>query len=382
MKQDNELLLFRKSIQAFAKKYIEDDYWKWEEDGNIPREIWSKLGEEGFLCVDIPEKYGGLGAPYVFSSLIVEELNRLGYASIAINLSVHSNIIAHYILGSGTDEQKNRYLPKMASGEMVGAIAMTEPDAGSDLQGIKTNASLMKDESGYLLNGSKTFVSNGQHCDFVIVVARTNPEVRAAIGTTLFIVDIPAVGLEQGKNLNKIGLLSCDTSEVFFEDVKVSECSILGDLNQGFVTLMNELPRERLTIAIGAIGAIDGALELTIQYVKERKAFGKSISDFQNTRFKIAEMMTEARVNRAFVQECLDLLEKGELDTETASMAKLSCTEAQGKITDSCLQLFGGYGYMREYPIGRAFVDARIQRIYGGTSEIMKEIIGRGIFGK
>lgn len=382
MKQDNELLLFRKSIQSFAKKYIEADYLKWEKDGNVPREIWRKLGEEGFLCVDIPEKYGGLGAPYVFSSLIVEELNRLGYASIAINLSVHSNIIAHYILGSGTEEQKNKYLPKMASGQMVGAIAMTEPDAGSDLQGIKTIASLLKDETCFLINGSKTFVSNGQHCDFVIVVARTNLEVQASKGTTLFIVDIPTEGLERGKNLEKIGLLSCDTSELFLEDVKVAESSILGNLNQGFVTLMDELPRERLTIAIGAIGSIEGVLDLTIQYVKERKAFGKSISDFQNTRFKIAEMMTEARVNRAFVQECLNLLEKGELDTETASMAKLSCTEAQGKITDQCLQLFGGYGYMREYPIGRAFVDARIQRIYGGTSEIMKEIIGRGIFDK
>jgi acyl-CoA dehydrogenase len=380
MKQDNELLLFRKSIQAFAKKYIENDYLKWEEEGNIPREIWNKLGEEGFLCVDIPEKYGGLGAPYVFSSLIVEELNRLGYTSIAVNLSVHSNIIAHYILGSGTDEQKNKYLPKMASGEMVGAIAMTEPNTGSDLQGIKTNASLMKDESDYILNGSKTFVSNGQHCDFVIVVARTDLEVPASRGTTLFIVDIPTDGLERGKNLDKIGLLSCDTSEMFLEDVYASKQAVLGEVNQGFITLMKELPRERLTIAIGALGALEGALELTIEYVKERKAFGRSISNFQNTRFKIAEMMTEARVNRAFVQECLDLLDKGELDTETASMAKLSCTEAQGKITDQCLQLFGGYGYMREYPIGRAFVDARVQRIYGGTSEIMKEIIGRGIF--
>lgn len=382
MEQDNELLLFRKTIQAFAKKYLEADYLKWEQDGNIPREIWNRLGEEGFLCVDIPEQYGGLGVPFAFSSLLIEELNWLGYSSIAINLSVHSNIVAHYILGSGSEEQKNRYLPKMASGELVGAIAMTEPDAGSDLQGIKTNAHPMKDGSGYILNGSKTFVSNGQHCDFVVVVARTNQEVRAAIGTTLFLVDIPTAGLEQGKNLDKIGLLSCDTSEMFLEDVKLSESTILGDLNKGFVTLMKELPRERLTIAIGAIGAIDGALELTIQYVKERQAFGKSISDFQNTRFKIAEMVTEARVNRAFVNECMDLLAKGELETETASMAKLSCTEAQGRITDNCLQLFGGYGYMREYPIARAFVDARIQRIYGGTSEIMKQIIGKGIFGK
>lgn len=378
----NELELFRKSIQAFAKKYVENDYEQWEREGNIPREIWTKLGAEGFLCVDIPEKYGGLGASFAFSSLVVEEFTRLGYSSISTNISVHSNIVAHYLLGSGTEEQKATYLPKMATGELVGAIAMTEPDAGSDLQGIKTVAKLSADGESYTLNGSKTFISNGQHCDFVIVVARTNVEVPASRGTTLFIVDLPTEGFDRGKNLDKIGLLSCDTSEMFLEDVVVNKNAILGELDRGFVTLMRELPRERLTIAIGSVGAIEGMLETTIAYVKERKAFGQSISDFQNTRFKMAEMVTEAKVNRAFVQHCLHLLEKGQLDTETASMAKLSCTEAQGRIADECLQMFGGYGYMREYPIARAYVDARIQRIYGGTSEIMKEIISRGIFGR
>lgn len=378
----DELELFRKSIQAFAKKYVEKDYLKWEKAGNFPREIWQKLGEEGFLSVDIPQEYGGLGASFAFSSLVIEEFSRLGYASLSTNISVHSNIIAHYLLGSGTEAQKAYYLPKMASGELVGAIAMTEPDAGSDLQGIKTMSKPTADGESYTLNGSKTFISNGQHCDFVIIVARTHLEAPASRGTTLFIVDLPTEGFERGKNVDKIGLLSCDTSEMFLEDVVVKKSAILGELDRGFVTLMKELPRERLTIAIGAVGAMEGMLEKTIEYVKERKAFGQSISDFQNTRFKIAEMVTEANVNRAFVQHCLYLLEKGQLDTETASMAKLSCTEAQGKIADGCLQLFGGYGYMREYPISRAYVDARIQRIYGGTSEIMKEIIGRGIFGR
>ncbi|WP_342514448.1 acyl-CoA dehydrogenase family protein [Sporosarcina sp. FSL K6-1522] len=382
VQQENELFLFRKSIQAFAKKELEPDYMKWENDGVIPREVWNKLGDEGLLCVDIPEQYGGLGAPFAFSATVVEEISRLGYATVVVNLSVHSNIVAHYILSSGTEEQKAYYLPKMASGELVGAIAMTEPNAGSDLQGIQTTARWDEDQSSYVLNGSKTFVSNGQLCDFVVVVARTNSEVPASKGTTLFIVDVPTAGLNRGKNLEKIGLQSCDTSELFLEEVTVAESTILGELNKGFITLMNELPRERITLAVGAQGAMEGALEMTVNYVNERTAFGQPISAFQNTRFRIAEMTTEARVHRAFVTECLSLLERGELDTETASMAKLSCTEAQGRITDGCLQLFGGYGYMKEYPIARAYVDARIQRIYGGTSEIMKEIISRGVFGR
>jgi acyl-CoA dehydrogenase len=380
MQQENELLLFRKSIQAFAKKEIEEDYLQWEKDGIIPREVWNRLGDEGLLCVDIPVKYGGLGAPFIFSATVIEELYKLGYATVAANISVHSNIIAHYLLKSGNEEQKAHYLPKMALGELIGAIAMTEPDAGSDLQGIKTSARLDEEQSHYVIDGSKTFITNGQHCNFVIVVARTDLQVKASKGTTLFIVDIPKEGLHRGKKLEKIGLQSCDTSEMFLEEVRVPESTILGELNRGFITLMKELPRERLTIAISAVAAIEGALDLTIQYVKERMTFGKPLSEFQNTRFKIAEMKTEARVNRAFVNECLVLLEKGQLDTETASMAKLSATEAQGKIVDQCLQLFGGYGFMREYPIGRAFVDARVQRIYGGTSEIMKEIISKGIF--
>ena len=377
-----ELDLFRKSIEAFSEKHIAPYFDQWEKEGNTPRELWNKLGEEGFLCVDIPEEYGGLGVPYQFAALVVEEFNRLGYGSISVNISVHANIVSHYILSSGTEEQKLHYLPKMVTGEIVGAIAMTEPNAGSDLQGMKATAVYNEADETYTINGAKTFITNGEHSDLIIVAARTDSSVRASKGTSLFLVDAPIEGFERGTNLDKIGLLSCDTMELFFEDVVVGKDKLLGELHGGFITLMKELPKERLSLAAGALGALEGALEWTIQYVKERQAFGQPLSNFQNTRYKIAEMKTEAALNRAFIEKCYQLLDRGELDPATASMAKLACTEAQGRIVDECLQLFGGYGYMREYPIARAFVDARVQRIYGGTSEIMKEIISRDIFGR
>ena len=382
MKIEDELKLFRKSIQGFAKKVLEPHYLQWEKDGCIPREIWNRLGDEGLLNIDIPEKYGGTGASFIYSSTVIEEFSYLNYPVIAGNISVHSNIVAHYILGSGTEEQKNYYLPKMATGELVGAIAMTEPNAGSDLQGIKTSAVFDESKDAYILNGSKTFITNGQQCDFVIVAARTDMSVSGSRGTSLLIVDLPTEGFIKGRNLEKIGMHSGDTAEQFMEDVVVPASNLLGKLNRGFETLMKELPRERLILAVGAQGALEGILEMTIDYVKERQAFGKPISEFQNTRFRMAEMKTEVRIHRAFINECLSLIEENQLDTETASMAKLSCTEAQGRVADGCLQLFGGYGYMQEYPVGRAYIAARVQRIYGGTSEIMKEIIGKSIFGK
>lgn len=379
---DEEISLFKKSIKRFAQNEIEPHYEKWEEEGILPRELWNKLGEAGMLCVDIPEQYGGIGAPLHFSASIVGEFNRLGYCSIAGNLAVHSNIAAHYILNAGSDEQKAHYLPKMASGDYIGAIAMTEPGAGSDLQGIQTTATLDSSTGNYVINGAKTFISNGQLFDFAIVVARTNTTVPASKGTTLFIVDAKIDGVIKGKKLKKMGLHSADTSELFLENVQVPPSQILGELDRGFITLMYELPRERTILAVGACGAIEGTLEMTVQYVHEREAFGKPLSQLQVIRHKIAEMTTEAKINRAYVDRCLTLLDKNELSTADASIAKLSATEAQGRIVDGCLQLFGGYGYMEEYPIARAYRDARVQRIYGGTSEIMKEIISKDVLGR
>lgn len=378
--ENQELELLRKSVRDFSREEISEYYNDWEREGNIPREFWRKLGDQGFLLTEIPEEYGGLGVPFEYSIAILEEFSKLGYSAISTNLSVHDIITAQYILNYGTETQKSYYLKGMASGELVAAFAMTEPGAGSDLQGIKTTAVYDEKKKAYKLNGQKTFISNGQHCDFVIVVAKTDQTVKPSRGTSLFFVDLPADGFDRGKNLEKIGLHACDTSEMFFEDVWVGEDKLLGDLNDGFKILMSELPRERLTIAVGAVAAMEGVLDQTIRYVKEREVFGKPLSDFQNTRFVIAELQTKTRVHRSFVKECMNMMIDGTLDTVTASMAKLSCSEAQGEVADKCLQLFGGYGYMTEYPVARAFTDARVQRIYGGTSEIMKEIISKQTF--
>lgn len=379
MLNSDEIVLLRKSVREFAKKEIEDHFQQWEKDGMIPREIWNKLGEQGFLLTDIPEEYGGLGAPYVYSAVIIEEFSRMNYNSLAANLAVHDQIVAHYIKKYGTEDQKKYYLPKMATGEFVGAIAMTEPGAGSDLQGIKTNAIYDEVSGKYKLNGQKTFITNGQQCDILIVAARTDFNEKPSKGMSLFLVDVPTEGFSRGKNLEKIGLHSCDTSELFFDDVVLDEEKILGKKNRGFEYLMDELPRERLILAVSAVGAMEGVLETTIQYVKERELFGKRLDQFQHTRFVLADLKTKTRIHRSFVNECIELMMEDKLDTVTASMAKLSCTEAQGEVVDQCLQLFGGYGYMVEYPVSRAYVDARVQRIYGGTSEVMKLIITKNL---
>jgi alkylation response protein AidB-like acyl-CoA dehydrogenase len=376
----SDVELFRENVKRFISEEITPHYEGWEKDSKIPRELWNKIGDAGFLCVDVPEEYGGFGAHFIFSATIVEEFSRAGCAALASNISVHSDIVAPYILNAGTEEQKQSYLPKMVSGECIGAIAMSEPGAGSDLQGIRTSAK--PDGDDYIINGSKTFITNGQHCDIVITVVRTNMEVSGSKGTSLLIVETDTAGFSRGRNLEKIGQHAADTSELFFEDVRVPSSAVLGGLDAGFLVLMTELPRERLILAVGAIAACEGMLDWTIEYTQERKAFNQPISSFQNTRFKVAEMKTDTRANRAFTNECIGLFSEGKLDAETVSMLKLSTTELQGRVADGCLQLFGGYGYMTEYPIARAFVDARIQRIYGGTSEIMKEIIGRAIFGR
>lgn len=376
--QDAELQLFYDTVTRYCADHISPHYAQWERDAQMPREIWNQLGEQGFLCVDIPEEYGGFGVDFDFSVAVNEAMSHQGLASLDCGVVVHSDIVAHYILNAGSEAQKQHYLPKMVSGEYVGAIAMTEPAAGSDLQGIRTTAKADGDD--FIINGSKTFITNGQHCDFVIVVARTDPNASGAKGTSLFIVDCDAEGFARGRNLDKLGLHSQDTSELFFDNVRVPQSALLGHLNAGFMVLMSELPRERLSLAIGAVAAAETAFKETVNYCKERQAFGKPIAALQNTRFRMAEMQTDIRLHRAFINECIDKFKQGALDVASVSMAKYSCTEMQGRVADGCLQLFGGYGYMTEYPIARAYVDARVQRIYGGTTEIMKELISRDIF--
>jgi alkylation response protein AidB-like acyl-CoA dehydrogenase len=374
---NEEMELFRENVKRFIEAEVIPNYEQWEHDEIFPRELWNKLGEQGLLAVDIPETYGGFGTDFLFSMVIQEEFSKANCGAVGGPMAVHSDIVAHYILNCGSEEQKSRYLPQMVSGECVGAVAMTEPGAGSDLQGVRTSAK--RDGDDYVINGSKTFITNGQHCDMVIVVARTNLEVSGAKGTTLFMVDTNTPGFQRGRNLEKIGLHASDTSELFFEDVRVPASAILGELDKGFAVLMGELQRERLALAIGAVAAAEGVLADTVEYVKERQVFGGPLADLQNTKFKMAEAATDARIHRSFVEECKRLFMDGELDVATVSMAKFSATEMQGRVADICLQLHGGYGYMREYGVSRAFVDARVQRIYGGSSEIMKELISRSV---
>lgn len=373
-----DLSLMQSTIAKFCEAEIAPEYDKWENEGIFPRDLWNKLGQAGLLCVDIPEKYGGHGADAEMALNIPCGIACGNYSSVAVGMSVHSDIVAHYILNRGNENQKLHYLPKMVTGELVGAIAMTEPAAGSDLQGIQTKAK--KQNGGWVLNGSKTFITNGQHADFVVTVAKTNPNVKGSSGVSLFLVDTSLKGFSRGRNLEKLGLHSSDTSELFFDEVEVPDSAILGEVDQGFITLMTELPRERLALAMSAVAAMEYMMDITKKYVSERKAFGKELSAFQNTRFKMAKLQTELRLNKAFIKECVGLFAEGKLDAATASMAKVAATEAQCKMADECLQLFGGYGYMKEYPISRAFADARIQKIYGGTSEIMLELVARDLF--
>ena len=372
-----ELSLFRDSLNRFLDQHVEPHYQQWEDEGILPRSLWRQLGEAGFLCIDVPEQYGGLGGEFEMSALVVEVISRRGYAALATNVSVHSDIVTPYIVHLGNEQQKQTWLPKLASGEAVGAIAMTEPGAGSDLQGIRTTAT--KVDGGYRISGQKTFITNGQHADVCITVARTDPSAGAK-GISLFLLEKSEQGYEVGTNLEKIGQHAGDTSELFFDDVLCAEP--LGQLNHGFMHLMNELPRERLILSVGAVGACQGMIDITRDYVVDRKLFGQSLAQLQNTRFKLAELDTQISVNQAFVNSGVQQYKAGELTTVNASKAKLSTTELQCKVADECLQLFGGYGYMKEYPIARAFLDARVQRIYGGASEVMKEIIARDLLGK
>ncbi|MDZ4080020.1 MAG: acyl-CoA dehydrogenase family protein [Hydrocarboniphaga sp.] len=376
---NEELDLFRDNVRRFLTDEVEPHYESWEKAGIFPKELYLALGANGLLCVDQPEEYGGSGAPFAFSMVVIEEVSRMGFLALASNLTVHSDIAAPYILHLGSEEQKRKYLPRMASGECIGAIGMTEPGAGSDLQGMKTSATA--DGDHFVVNGSKTFITNGQHAGVVVLATKTDPKAGAK-GTTLFTVDTALPGFKRGRNLDKIGLHSADTSELFFDNLRIHASEVLGRVGGGFGHLIDELPRERLALAISAVWHAQGALDKTIDYVTQRKAFGASIASLQNTRFELAKMKTDIEVHRAFIEKCAAQYAEGTLDPVTGAMAKLATTELEGRVTDACLQLFGGYGYMTEYPISRYWTDARIQRIYGGTSEIMKEIIARSLVGR
>ena len=349
---------------------------KWHEEHSYPREVWTKAGEAGLLCASMPEEYGGAGGTFAHEAVIDREYALAGFDTFGATL--HSGIVAPYILRYGTEEQKRRWLPKLATGEMVGAIAMSEPGTGSDLQGVRTTAK--RAGNGYVLNGSKTFITNGQHANLIIVVAKTDPK-EGSKGISLMVVETgDAQGFRRGRKLKKLGMDSADTSELFFEDVSLPAESLLGiEEGQGFYQLMKDLPQERLIVSIHAVSMIERALGLTIDYVKQRQAFGKKIIDFQNTQFVLAECKSEATIAKVFLDHCIERHVKGELDTVTASMAKYWLTDLVGKIVDRCLQLFGGYGYMDEYPISRLYRDARVLRIYAGTNEIMKLLIARSL---
>ncbi|MFE0017729.1 acyl-CoA dehydrogenase family protein [Mesorhizobium sp. NPDC059054] len=372
---DEVAMLYDMSTR-FLSEEIAPHYDEYEKNEIVDRSAWEKAGAAGLLCASMPEEYGGSGGTYAHESVIAEALGHVGVDGFGIAL--HNAIVAPYILHYGSEEQKKKWLPKMATGELIGAIAMTEPGAGSDLQGIKTRAE--KDGNQYRINGSKTFITNGQNANLIIVVTKTDPT-KGAKGTSLIVVETDEVeGFTRGRNLDKIGLKANDTSELFFNDVRVPTANLLGhEEGQGFVQLMQQLPQERLLIGAQAIGMIERALAVTVDYVKDRKAFGKAVVEFQNTQFKLAELKTEATIGRVFYNDCVKRHLNGGLDPVTASMAKYWLSDLQCKVVDECLQLHGGYGYMNEYPIARMYRDARVQRIYGGTNEIMKMLIGRSL---
>jgi len=374
-----ELTLFRDMARRAFEQELSPHIEAWEEQHIVPREMWNTLGAAGLLCPDMPEEFGAAGTTPQVTFAIIEELSRMGFGGIASGYGIHSNIVAPYIEHFGTQEQKETWLPKMVSGEAVGALAMTEPGAGSDVQGIRTSA--VADGDGWVLNGSKIFITNGVHADIVVVAAITDPG-KGAKGTSLFLVDTSLPGYSTGKKIEKIGQHTSDTAELFFQDVRLPANALLGELNKGFVIMMTELPRERLGIAAQAVAAAEGALDLTIAYVQERKAFGQTVASFQNTRFTLADVKTEIAINRAFYEKCAEAYTRDELSSEDAAILKYASTEMQCKTIDDCLQLFGGYGYTAEYPISRFYTDARIQRIYGGTSEIMRELVARSILGR
>jgi acyl-CoA dehydrogenase len=367
-------------LEEQARRFIADTYVphldRWHEDGIYDRDVWSKAGQAGLLCAAMPEEYGGAGGSFAHEAVINRDFSLAGFDTFGAPL--HSGIVAPYILHYGTEEQKKRWLPKLATGELIGAIAMTEPGTGSDLQGVRTSAK--KSGNGYVLNGSKTFITNGQHANLIIVVAKTDPKAGSK-GVSLLVVETDdAPGFRRGRKLKKLGMDSADTSELFFDDVPLPATALLGtEEGQGFYQLMKELPQERLIVAVNAVAMMERAVALTVDYVKQRKAFGKAIIEFQNTQFELAACKTDATIAKVFLDHCIGLHVQGQLDTVTASMAKYRLTDTLATVIDRCLQLFGGYGYMDEYPISRMYRDARVLRIYAGTNEIMKLLIARSL---
>ena len=366
---------FRDTMRTFCEKEIVPHHDEWEKDGIVPREVWLKAGELGLLGFMMPEEFGGGGMiDFRFNAIVQEELTRVGASG--VGFALHTDLVSGYLLSYATDEQRARWLPKFCTGEMITAIAMTEPGTGSDLQGIRTTA--VKDGDHYVLNGSKTFISNGINADFVIVACKTDPE-AGAMGVSLIVVERDMAGFERGRNLDKIGLKAQDTAELFFDNVRVPATNLIGEEGHGFIYLMEKLPQERLTISVVAAAACRQMIDMTLDYVKERKAFGKPIGSFQNSRFVLAELETEQAIAQVFVDRSITELNAGNLTVSEAAMGKWWTTELQKRTADTCLQMHGGYGYMSEYPISKAYLDTRIQTIYGGTTEIMKEIIGRGM---
>ncbi|WP_298177814.1 acyl-CoA dehydrogenase family protein [Saccharomonospora sp.] len=370
-----ELDDFRDLARTFCRNELTPHQQRWADQKQIDREVWTKAGEVGLLALSIPEEYGGGGGTFAHEAVLYEEQARSGDS--AWGVSVHNGIVAHYLLAYASEGKKREWLPKLASGEYVGAIAMTEPGTGSDLQGITTRA--VRDGDHYVLNGAKTFITNGALADLVVVAVKTDPDAGAK-GISLIVVETSTPGFRRGRVLDKVGLRGQDTAELFFDDVRVPVENLLGDEEgQGFIQLMQQLPQERLIIAVTAVAGMESAIEQTIAYTKERSAFGRPLIKFQNTRYKLAEVATEAAVARAFLDECIERHLRGELDVQGAAMAKLWSTERVNKVVDECVQLFGGYGYMTEYPIARAWADVRVSRIFGGTNEIMKDIISRAL---
>jgi alkylation response protein AidB-like acyl-CoA dehydrogenase len=381
IEKDNaeEIQIFRDMVLRFLEQEVLPHYDSWEKNHKMPREMWNIMGSAGMLLVDFPEKYGAADASFDVCQMIQEEMCRLNLHALATGYNIHSNIVAPYLLHIGNQQQQDRWLPAMVSGEVLTALAMTEPGAGSDLANIRTKA--IKDGDHYILSGSKTFITNGNDADMIIVCAKTDINAGSK-GFSLFLVDTSIPGFSTGKPIEKIGQHCSDTAELFFENMRIPSDALLGEAGKGFVYLMQELPRERLGCAVQAIGHAQGALDITCDYVKDRKAFGHSVSQFQNTRFKLAECQTELEMCRALLEKHMHKYQRGEMTVTDAAMLKLAATEMQLKMVNECLQLFGGYGYTDEYPISRFYRDARIQTIYAGTSEIMKEVIARDILGR